>query len=167
MNLYHICREKDRYDFSKGYIGVTIRPLHKRMKEHLREGNKHLRNALFKYPDIIHYVLVQGSNEYILDLENSLRPSNKMGWNLVPGGGLPPKGSGKGKPKLTIRGSNNYQHTGLFITPKGTFASSTEAAIANDMPRTSLWRLCKNAHKTVKGKPTGLARGFYFAVSPQ
>lgn len=163
MILYHICREGDKHNFQKGYVGVTDRALHKRLVEHKREGNAHLRAALTKYTDVIHYPLVEGSVDYILALEAQLRSKENTGWNIAVGGGLPPKGKALG-PKPEIRGIKNYQFKGYYITPKGTFASSTEAAKANGLPRTSLWRACTQPHKSCQGRPTGLSQGFYFVA---
>ena len=88
--LYHICRASDKYDFTKGYIGISSDPV-TRWKLHRNGGNKHrLLNAYKKYADIIEYIVVQGSRDYCLYLESVLRDSDRIGWNLVKGGGDPP-----------------------------------------------------------------------------
>ncbi len=161
MILYHVCREADKYDFSRGDIGVTNRSIPERFREYAKEGNKHLKHALVKYPDIIHYALVIGEEKYILSLEEKLRPSDGIGWNIVKGGGKPPVGKSTG-PRPAIRGKGNYQFKGLFVTPAGTFTSSVAAAKANGLARTSLWRLCTNCREAPRGRPSGLSRGFYF-----
>ena len=77
--IYHICRSSDKGDFSKGYIGITNN-FERRMKEHKRYGNKHLKNALKKYDDIIEYVVSEGTENYCRWLEILWRPKEKLGW---------------------------------------------------------------------------------------
>lgn len=93
--VYHICREADKYDFSKGYIGISSNLEYRWYRHRNCNENPHLTNAYAKYEDIIEYVLIAGSRDYCLNLESKLRPENRIGWNLTKGGGLPPNHSGK------------------------------------------------------------------------
>lgn len=90
MDLYHICRQSDKFDFTKGYIGVS-KSVIKRFEEHKKGTNMHLKYALEKYNDIIMYVISKGTQEEVLSQELLLRPEDDIGWNIVKGGGYPPR----------------------------------------------------------------------------
>lgn len=92
--LYHICREHDKYNLKEGYIGVSKKPS-KRWSSGGYKQNPHLRNALSKYTDIVHYVVKAGTLKECLADEKKLRPYPNMGWNIASGGGLPPSPKGK------------------------------------------------------------------------
>lgn len=87
--VYHICREVDKFDFSKGYIGISKKPS-KRWGSGYRE-NPHLKNAFKNYNDIIKYVFYFGTVNECLHFESKLRPSENIGWNIAKGGGKPPE----------------------------------------------------------------------------
>lgn len=79
---------------SEGYIGFTSKTVLERWKGHLKESHRKrcpnypLYNAIKKYEDrLIVSTLAEGCDQYCLDLENKLRPSVKIGWNLQIGGG--------------------------------------------------------------------------------
>jgi len=91
--LYHICRKSDKYNFSVGYIGVSFRP-RKRWASGGYKDNPHLQNAFKKYDDIIHYVILCGSEQGCLRREAILRPTKNIGWNIAAGGGKPPSPKG-------------------------------------------------------------------------
>ncbi len=80
--LYHICREGDKGDYSKGYVGITKRKPEVRWKEHKKD--KWFYN---EYNDVIEYIIAEGSDREIKDMEESLRekvsPDN---WNKRAGG---------------------------------------------------------------------------------
>jgi len=92
MYVYWIKR-KHFTDYKEGYIGVTSKSLEERFKIHSKYAKKSsvVRKAIEKYDDIEIVQLFEGSKEECLKLEYSLRPEEKIGWNLVKGGGLPPK----------------------------------------------------------------------------
>ncbi len=85
-------RHKDHTDVtSQGYVGITGRSLRTRMTQHAvsaEDGVDYpVYNAIRKYGDeIIVDVLCIGDEEYILDLEQSLRPDINIGWNIDTGG---------------------------------------------------------------------------------
>lgn len=92
-------RNKDHTDiFSQGYVGVS-KNLQKRLVNHKEsfmrflEGKekrqKILHHAMKKYgiENLIVEVICIGSQDYVLDVENKLRPRGSTGWNIAPGGG--------------------------------------------------------------------------------
>ena len=83
--------------FSQGYIGVSNNP-EKRWEYHKKRGeNAHIRNAVKKYgwDNLVKKVVLIGDESYCLEIENKLRSLNKIGWNLVSGGGRPPSSLGR------------------------------------------------------------------------
>ena len=79
--------------FSEGYIGFTSKTVHERWIGHLKEvsrkrcPNYPIYNNIKKYGDsIIVDTVMEGDAEYCLYIENKLRPSEKIGWNLQEGG---------------------------------------------------------------------------------
>lgn len=85
--------------FSEGYVGITSCDRFKRrLYEHEEHTeNSHLRQAFLKYKTILSTIILKGSREYCLYIENQLRKKDNIGWNIVIGGGDPP--NQKGKPK--------------------------------------------------------------------
>lgn len=98
-NVYHICRKSDRFDYSKGYIGVSKYPT-KRWSYHRLENvtNPHLRSAIDKYDDLVYYVIYTGEYNHCYELEKVLRPERNIGWNISVGGEHPPTTGRKGIP---------------------------------------------------------------------
>lgn len=93
--IYHIRRDVHSNNLKEGYIGISNNP-ERRLKEHKKSGNVHLKRAFEKYTDIQMVVISEGSEDEMKRMEEWLRPEDKMGWNLVKGGGLPPRNSLKG-----------------------------------------------------------------------
>lgn len=89
---------KDHTDmFSQGYIGVS-KKYESRWKYHSKNPeNAHLRHAIQKYgwDNLQKKVVLIAESDYCFDIEAKLRPSDKMGWNIVAGGGKPPSSLGK------------------------------------------------------------------------
>lgn len=82
-------------DFTtEGYIGVTSKEPEERFKQHLAASKTEqiiLSKALRKHGDeVIVTTLLKGSDEYCYLMEEKLRPSERIGWNTVKGGGKPP-----------------------------------------------------------------------------
>lgn len=76
---------------SEGYIGFTSKTVEKRFKQHKTDSKRYphltLYKAMAKYgDDLIVQTLLEGSEEYCLEMENKLRPDNKIGWNIKAGG---------------------------------------------------------------------------------
>lgn len=84
--MYHICKPEDKYDFTKGYIGISTKPS-KRWRSGYKQ-NPHLKSA-FKKHDTIKYVFLFGTEKECLHKERILRPHKNMGWNIAAGGGKP------------------------------------------------------------------------------
>lgn len=97
MNLYWL-HHKDHTDmFSQGYVGVSNN-VKKRWYDHnLKAQNTHLHNAVNKYgwDNLVKEVMLIADNAYCLDIETKLRPTDRLGWNIVKGGGMPPSALGK------------------------------------------------------------------------
>ena len=92
--VYHICREGDVGDLTKGYLGISKEP-EKRWHAHRRgETNAHLTRAYKKYNDIVEYIVLGWDHASCLLMEHLWRPHKKIGWNLAVGGGLPPSSKG-------------------------------------------------------------------------
>lgn len=85
--------------FSEGYIGFTSKTVEHRYKGHLKEAK---RNRTFNYPvynairkygnSLVLDTIVDGADDYCLDIESKLRPERKIGWNLQEGGNKGTKG---------------------------------------------------------------------------
>jgi group I intron endonuclease len=89
--------------FSQGYIGITNSIKYRFESHKNRAQNKHLKNAIDKYgwDNLIKEVVLVSDKSYCLMIEKILRPLKNIGWNIVEGGGMPPKtlkGCNKGKP---------------------------------------------------------------------
>jgi len=94
---YHLPEHSNPY--IEGYVGIT-KNLKRRDYEHRNGyGNIHLTRAFKKYRGIQKTILCKGTIEYCIELEQRLRPRDKIGWNIVAGGGLPPTGLATGKRK--------------------------------------------------------------------
>lgn len=110
-------REQSHTDLmSQGYIGVSSN-VEERFVSHGRMDNgtnAHLRHAIKKYgwENLVKSVLLYADKDYCLDIERKLRPAEKIGWNLVIGGGLPPIIFGS-RPELRGRVPWNKGKVGL------------------------------------------------------
>lgn len=97
MNVYWI-RHQDHTDmFHQGYIGVS-KNVEKRWYDHKTyTENAHLKNAITKYgwDNLVKEVVLIADDDYCLDIEAKLRPTDQLGWNIVKGGGMPPNALGK------------------------------------------------------------------------
>lgn len=86
----------------EGYIGITrTSGRGDRIWSHLNKlknrshPNPILQNAYNKHSDLIVDILFTGSIVECAAQEHSLRPSANIGWNVLPGGGVPPSQKGK------------------------------------------------------------------------
>ncbi len=87
--------------FSQGYIGVSKVPK-KRLNEHFRllkhgqHENPILMNAFKKYGiQLIQTVVLTGSESYCYEMEERIRPTDHIGWNINKGGFKPPSQKGR------------------------------------------------------------------------
>lgn len=79
--------------FTQGYVGVTASAT-KRFNEHkVKTQNKHLQNAINKYGwnNLVKEVVLIADKAYCLMIELKLRAEDSVGWNIIKGGGMPPK----------------------------------------------------------------------------
>jgi hypothetical protein len=85
--VYHI-RTKEITSLDDGYVGVTgTNNNNKTPLVRLEEHNKAGRFCAYgKKEDLIVDVLFEGPDEECFDLEKKLRPSERIGWNISPGG---------------------------------------------------------------------------------
>jgi hypothetical protein len=77
---------------TQGYIGVS-KDVQNRWKYHKRcKENPHLQHAiaLHGWGVLVKQVLIEAEMDYCLGIETKLRPTDKIGWNIVKGGGHPP-----------------------------------------------------------------------------
>lgn len=80
--------------FSQGYVGVCCKDAQHRFKAHKKAAEANSSNvvhrAIRKYKDLIVIdTLLEGSSEYCYDIENKLRSSINIGWNMAVGGRVP------------------------------------------------------------------------------
>lgn len=83
--------------FTEGYVGFTTQHPSRRFTSHKHDANtggkRRLSNALRKYGDkIVFSVVLEGSDEYCLEIENKLRSKEHTGWNHGVGGKAPALG---------------------------------------------------------------------------
>jgi hypothetical protein len=83
--------------FSQGYIGVSNNTKLRWHDHHVRTGNAHLKRAIAKYSwdNLVKEVIVIADELYCLAVEFKLRSADKIGWNIIAGGGMPPSSRGK------------------------------------------------------------------------
>ncbi len=77
---------------SQGYIGVS-KNADARFTQHFkRTQNRHLKFAIDKYgwDNLVKTKILVADNDYCLNIERKLRPTDDIGWNCVTGGGNPP-----------------------------------------------------------------------------
>lgn len=135
IKLYHICRECDRGDLTKGYIGVSKHPRRRWVEHRSRKSNAHVTNAFNMYDDIVYDVISEGSIEEILRMEEWLRPNNQIGWNIEKGGSLPPSHKGIKRSEETKQKLRDA-HTGGRFTKEEVqsifLSTKPQRAIAKD-----------------------------------
>jgi|SRR5882757_2771034 len=86
---------------TQGYIGVSTK-FHRRLYEHkyLANSGKHinpyLSNVINKHGNhLIQTILLKGEEDYCYFIEERLRPTIRIGWNIAKGGFKPPSQLGK------------------------------------------------------------------------
>lgn len=92
IKVYWIRHKDHKNVTTQGYVGISG-DLENRLRYHREKNtNKKLRNAMSKYGDNIITDIIYEFNttQEALEKERELRPSEFIGWNLAPGGGVPP-----------------------------------------------------------------------------
>jgi len=89
--VYHI--HTPGMSLDEGYIGVSVEPKARwsRHKSKTSDSSDRLKRAIKKYKPKFSILAVFNTLEEALWQEFTLRPFDRMGWNLVQGGGMPPK----------------------------------------------------------------------------
>lgn len=124
---------------TEGYVGVTNNQK-QRHWEHVKGSNTGcyiMRRAFEKYGEdgIVKDVVFIGTREECLAKELELRPTNKIGWNIVPGGGDAPDCTGKKhseETKAKIAAGNKGKNLGKVSPFKGksrNYSDATKEAI--------------------------------------
>ena len=108
--IYWIRLQEHTDMFSQGYIGVTGQGVGERYRQHLKNALTNdrkrsspiLSNAIRKYGDnnLLVTAVAIGNIDYIYDLEQKLRPTDKIGWNVVSGGYKSPSHSEEVRRKI-------------------------------------------------------------------
>ncbi len=126
--VYWIHLEDHTDMFSQGYIGVSNNTT-KRFEEHKnRPSNEHLKNAIKKYgwDNLVKTIVLIADEAYCLLMETKLRSEDKIGWNIIKGGGIPPSPLGKKftvseetRKKISIanKGHRHNPETEALVTP--------------------------------------------------
>ena len=100
MNIYSIYKTLNKIN-GKIYIGFDSNWPRRKLehKSHSKDNceTQILHKAIKKYgwDNLIKEVVLIADEVYCLDIENKLRPNDKIGWNIVMGGGKPPSALGK------------------------------------------------------------------------
>lgn len=98
MSSVYWIRQTSHTDiFSQGYVGVS-NDVKKRWYDHKTyTENTHLKYAITKYgwDNLVKEVVLIADDDYCLNIEAKLRPTDQLGWNIVKGGGMPPNALGK------------------------------------------------------------------------
>jgi hypothetical protein len=78
--------------FSQGYVGVSKNAGLRFSQHQRRHENPHLERAIAKYgwDNLVKTEILISDEAYCLDIETKLRPTEKIGWNICIGGGMPP-----------------------------------------------------------------------------
>ena len=95
--IYWIRRKNHTDPFSEGYIGFSCNP-ESRFKQHLKVSlqentDSKVYNCIRKYRDELMFDILEEyeTKERALEKENEYRPTKWIGWNIAPGGQVPPE----------------------------------------------------------------------------
>lgn len=135
---------------SQGYIGVSNN-FDRRMGEHFKLGqNRYLQFAIKKYgwDALVKKKILLATEDYCLDIENKLRPQDKIGWNIVAGGGMPPSSRGK-----SYKRKNPSWNLGRSMSPESAKKVSQSISILWQDPEYR--QRMRDAHKGHAGPMVG------------
>ena len=149
--LYHICKDAEQGDLSVGYVGISVEPGARIDKHFSGLGSLVVSRAQDKYGELVCSVITQGSTPEMLRLEEHLRPTERIGWNIAKGGGMPPNLSGKkwtkeqaDKIPKANRGMNSYKWKGWWVVDEARYESSALAAKATGVTKRTVMNRCKS-----------------------
>lgn len=88
--VYHI--HLDGMGLDQGYVGISKEPKRRWCAHKSRKENPYLARVFEKYGDKVKYTILTSFEdvEDALWQEYTLRPFDRMGWNITKGGGKPP-----------------------------------------------------------------------------
>jgi hypothetical protein len=122
-SLYWICADSHSDVSKEGYVGISM-DAELRWNQHGRGlHNRHFKNAIEKHgwDNLQKKVLLVSTRQYCLEIEQKLRPTENIGWNIAIGGGDPPRGFGVTfKPGHTpwLKGKSLPEHLKKRISEK-------------------------------------------------
>jgi len=105
--VYHI--HTDGMGLDEGYIGVSVNPKARWAEHKSRKENPYLHSAIRKHKVKFSIISSHDSVEAALWEELCLRPTDRMGWNLVKGGGKPPEMGGWNKGQVASQETRQKQ----------------------------------------------------------
>jgi len=143
---------KEHIDMSTcGYIGYTSKTAKERYLQHVNYSKSPskkkdiIHKAILKYGDeLIVETLIKGTPEYCLWLEEKLRPTNKIGWNIVKGGGVPPSALGRKATKEQILAQSNRMK--LSGVKPALISTATKARMKKDKLEKGTWNFKKDSN---------------------
>jgi hypothetical protein len=131
---------KDHSDmFSEGYIGVSNNANHRWEYGHNwavknnRHENPRLMNAIKKHGwnNLVKKVVLIADSDYCYNIEQKLRPSEEIGWNLAIGGGKPPVSKFRGEDYVSpLKGVSRSTPWMIGRTPSNKGVPSSKEACA-------------------------------------
>jgi len=115
--VYHIAKEGAGLD--EGYIGISSEPKERwsRHKSKNSDSNPILKRAIKKHNPSFKIIASFDTLEEALWQELTLRPFDRIGWNLTKGGGIPPSVGGWNRGKSTpkkVREKQSKARQGRF-----------------------------------------------------
>jgi hypothetical protein len=133
--LYWLRLKEHTNVFNDGYVGVTSN-FHRRLISH-----KHRFKDI--WDDIIVETLLYGEEDYLYTVEQKLRPTKKIGWNLSSGGYKNNAMLGEDNPNFGKFGEKAPNFKGFWITPLGKFDAAKDAAKVHSTCITTIERRCR------------------------
>ena len=119
---------------TEGYIGAASN-ITARLRSH-----KHRFKSI--WDKMIVELLVESTITYCFELEEKLRPYRRIGWNIAAGGASNNVMYAQENPNFGKFGVEAPYYIGSYVTPLGTFDSSTEAAKAHGLYTSTIRRKC-------------------------
>jgi len=165
-NLIYIIYKHTCIPTGKSYIGQTSNKINIRWNCHkcnsiTRDSNLKFHKAIRKHgvDNFTHEILFSTDNPYIINEKEiqliAIYDTFHNGYNSTIGGASCLLGQNKGIPKSekfkkSISGTNNYQFSGFYHTPKGIFNTAKLASNSIQiLSRQTISRWCKNSDKII------------------
>lgn len=148
--------------FSEGYVGFTSKTVSERYKSHKTDSKRdrysHIPfyKAMNKYKELlIVETICEGSNDYCLMIENKLRPSPNLGWNLLVGGAKGSLGTKASEETRRKQSESRKGERNHFYGKKHSEATKALMKIKNSRPVSEETR--KKLSEIRKGKKLNLS----------